>query len=190
MKMLLAPLARKHIRTVRALGLNYAQHAKESGAPEPKYPVLFYKPVTAIAGPTDEIPVPSLVQADEGLDYECELVIVIGKKGTNIPESEALNYVLGYAIGNDVSHREWQLKRGGGQWGLGKSFDGWAPFGPGIVTSNVIRDPHALKISTKLNGRTVQSSSTKDMIFNVAKSVSFLSQGTTLLPGDLIFTGT
>ena len=189
-KMLLAPLAREDIATVRALGLNYAQHAKESGAPVPKYPVLFFKPVTAIAGPTDEIPVPSLVQADEGLDYECELVVVIGKEGSNIPESEALNYVLGYAVGNDVSHREWQLRRGGGQWGLGKCFDGWAPFGPGIVTSNVIRDPNALSISTKLNGRTVQSSSTKDMIFSVAKSISFLSQGTTLLPGDLIFTGT
>jgi 2-keto-4-pentenoate hydratase/2-oxohepta-3-ene-1,7-dioic acid hydratase in catechol pathway len=189
-KTLLAPLAREDIPTVRGLGMNYAQHAKESGASEPKYPVLFFKPLTAIAGPTDEIPVPPLVQPDEGLDYECELVIVLGKEGRNIPESEALNYVLGYAIGNDVSHREWQLRRGAGQWGLGKSFDGWAPFGPGIVTSNVIRDPNALGISTKLNGRTVQSSSTKDMIFGVARTVSFLSQGTTLLPGDLIFTGT
>lgn len=188
--MLLAPLARRDIPSVRGLGLNYAQHAKESGAPEPKYPILFFKPLTAISGPKDEIPVPALVQRDQGLDYECELVIVIGKEARDVSESEALDYVLGYAIGNDVSHRDWQLKRGGGQWALGKSFDGWAPFGPGIVTSNVIRDPNTLRISTKLNGQTVQDSSTKDMIFNVATTVSFLSKGTTLLPGDLIFTGT
>ncbi|KAL4868757.1 hypothetical protein BDV12DRAFT_168940 [Aspergillus spectabilis] len=189
-KLLLAPLARKDIKTVRCLGLNYEQHAKESNLPIPKYPVLFYKPITSIAGPTDDIPVPPLAQEGEGLDYECELVIVIGKEAKEVPESQALDYVLGYAVGNDVSHRDWQLKRGGGQWGLGKGFDGWAPFGPGIVSSQLIRDPNALRISTKLNGHEVQSSSTKDMIFNVAQTVSFLSQGTTLLPGDLIFTGT
>ena len=100
------------------------------------------------------------------------------------------DYVLGYAVGNDVSHRDWQIKRGGGQWSLGKAFDGWAPFGPGIVSSSVISDPNNLAISTKLNGQTVQSSSTKDMIFGVAKTIAFLSQGTTLLPGDIIFTGT
>ncbi|EAU31679.1 conserved hypothetical protein [Aspergillus terreus NIH2624] len=189
-KTLLAPLARKDIGTVRCLGLNYEQHAKESSLPIPKYPVLFYKPVTAITGPTDEIPVSLMAQEGEGLDYECELVIVMGKEAKNVPEGQALDYVLGYAVGNDVSHRDWQIKRGGGQWGLGKGFDGWAPLGPGIVSSRLIRDPNALHISTKLNGQTVQSSSTKDMIFNVAKTVSFLSQGTTLLPGDLIFTGT
>lgn len=189
-KLLLAPLAREDIGTVRGLGLNYEQHAKESNLPIPKYPVLFYKPVTSIGGPTDDIPVPYLVQEDEGLDYECELVIVIGKQAKDVPENRALDYVLGYAVGNDVSHREWQIKRGGGQWALGKSFDGWAPFGPGIVTTDVIRDPNALTISTKLNGQTVQSSSTKDMIFHVVQTVSFLSKGTTLLPGDLIFTGT
>lgn len=189
-RMLLSPLARKDIGTVRCLGLNYEQHAKESNLPIPKFPVLFFKPVTSIAGPTDEIPVPLIAQECEGLDYECELVAVIGKEATNVPESKALDYVLGYAIGNDVSHREWQIKRGGGQWGLGKGFDGWAPFGPGIVSSKIIRDPNALQISTVLNGQTVQSSSTKDMIFGVAKTIAFLSQGTTLLPGDLIFTGT
>lgn len=189
-KMLLAPLAMKDIKTVRGLGLNYKQHAKESNLPAPKYPVLFYKPVTSITGPNDEIPVPSIAQECEGLDYECELVIVIGKQARNVSESDALDYVLGYAIGNDVSHREWQLKRGGGQWALGKSFDGWAPFGPGIATRELIRDPNALSITTKVNGQIVQSSSTGDMIFDVAKTVSFLSTGTTLLPGDLIFTGT
>lgn len=131
-----------------------------------------------------------MAQEGEGLDYECELVIVIGKEAKDVPESRALDYVLGYAVGNDVSHRDWQIKRGGGQWGLGKGFDGWAPFGPGIVSSRLIRDPNALHISTRLNGQVVQSSSTRDMIFSVAKVVAFLSQGTTLLPGDLIFTGT
>ncbi|KAJ5224140.1 hypothetical protein N7468_008682 [Penicillium chermesinum] len=189
-RLLLAPLARQDIAAVRCLGLNYAQHAKESGNPIPKYPVLFFKPVTSISGPTDDIPIAPLALEGEGLDYECELVIVIGKEARDVPESKALEYVLGYAVGNDVSHREWQIKRGGGQWGLGKTFDGWAPFGPGIVSTKLIPDPNALRISTVLNGQTVQSSSTKDMIFGVAKTVSFLSQGTTLLPGDLIFTGT
>lgn len=189
-KLLLAPLSREDIGTVRCLGLNYAQHAKESNLPEPKYPVLFYKPVSSITGPTDDIPIPLLAQEGEGLDYECELVVVIGKEAKDISEDHALDYVLGYAVGDDVSHRDWQLKRGGGQWGLGKSFDGWAPFGPGIVSSDLIRDPNSLHLSTKLNGKTVQSSSTRDMIFGVAKTISFLSKGTTLFPGDLIFTGT
>jgi 2-keto-4-pentenoate hydratase/2-oxohepta-3-ene-1,7-dioic acid hydratase in catechol pathway len=189
-KTLLAPLARHDIGTVRGLGLNYEQHAKETNLPIPTYPVLFYKPVTSITGPTDDIPVSAMAQQCEGLDYECELVAVIGKEARDVPESRALDYVLGYAVGNDVSHRDWQMKRGGGQWSLGKGFDGWAPFGPGIVSSSLIHDPNALNISTKLNGQTVQSSSTKDMIFAVAKTIAFLSQGTTLLPGDLIFTGT
>lgn len=158
--------------------------------PIPNYPVLFYKPVTALTGPFDQIPVPAPAQEAEGLDYECELVAVIGKEARDVPESRALEYVLGYAVGDDVSHREWQLKRGGGQWSLGKGFDGWAPFGPGIVSSSLIKDPQNLKISTKLNGQTVQQSTTKDMIFGVAQTIAFLSQGTTLLPGDLIFTGT
>ena len=189
-RLLLAPLAREDVRTVRCLGLNYEQHAKEAKMPIPKYPVLFYKPVTALTGPFDNIPVPAPAQDVEGLDYECELVAVIGKEARDVTESRALNYVLGYAVGNDVSHREWQLKRGGGQWALGKGFDGWAPFGPGIVSSALIKDPQALRISTKLNGKIVQDSSTKDMIFGLAKTISFLSQGTTLLPGDVIFTGT
>lgn len=132
---------------------------------------------------------------------------IIGKKCSDVPESNALDYVLGYAVGNDVSHRDWQIKRGGSQWSLGKGFDGWAPFGPGIVSSALIKDPQTLRISTKLNGETVQvccdgrnaleaqadasqDSNTEDMIFSVAKTIAFLSQGTTLLPGDLIFTGT
>lgn len=170
--------------------MNYAEHAKEIKATPPKFPVLFYKPIPALGGPGDEIPVPRMAQEIDGVDYECELVIVIGKEAKDVPVERALDYVLGYAVGDDVSHREWQLKLGGGQWALGKSFDGWAPFGPAIVTHDVIRDPNALGIWTRLNGRTVQASNTRDMIFGVAETVSFLSRGATLLPGDLIFTGT
>ena len=132
----------------------------------------------------------AIAQEGEGLDYECELVAVIGKEARDVPESIALDYLLGYSVGNDVSHRDWQLKKGSGQWSLGKGFDGWAPFGPGIVSPSVIKDPQALKMTARLNGKLVQDSSTKDMIFSVAQTISFLSQGTTLLPGDLIFTGT
>ncbi|KAK0731161.1 Fumarylacetoacetase-like protein [Lasiosphaeris hirsuta] len=189
-RLLLAPLALEDVRTVRCLGLNYALHAKESKMPIPKYPILFYKPVTSLAGPTDPIPIHPLAQEGTGLDYECELVAVIGKTCADVPESKALDYVLGYAVGNDISHRDWQIKRGGGQWGLGKGFDGWAPYGPGIVSSRLIEDPQTLKITTKLNGKTMQESNTADMIFNIRKTIEFLSQGTTLLPGDIIFTGT
>ncbi|KAL9119393.1 MAG: hypothetical protein Q9187_004054 [Circinaria calcarea] len=189
-KTLLAPLAASDVKTVRCLGLNYENHAKESGMPIPKYPILFYKPITSLTGPTSPIPVPLPAQEAPGLDYECELVAIIGRPALNVPASSALDYVLGYAVGNDISHREWQLKRGGGQWALGKGFDGWAPYGPGIASTDLIRDPQALRISTKLNGEMVQESETKDMIFGVRDTIAFLSRGTTLLPGDLIFTGT
>ena len=208
---LLSPLAPEDVRTVRCLGLNYVLHAKETGMALPKYPVLFvritpcrhsirapvfrsnpaqYKPSTSLSGPTDPIPVPAGIQDDAGLDYECELVAVIGRKGVNIAEEDALSYVMGYSVGNDVSHRDWQIKKGGGQWSLGKGFDGWAPWGPGIVSSALIRDPQTLQISTRLNGTTVQDSNTNDMIFSVKQAISFLSKGVTLLPGDVIFTGT
>lgn len=187
---LLCPLARADVPTVRCLGLNYAQHAKESNMPIPQYPILFFKPVTSLAGPYDNIPVAPLAQEGEGLDYECELVAIIGKEAHEVSEADALSYVAGYAIGNDVSHRDWQIKRGGGQWSLGKGFDGWAPFGPGVVSSSIIKDPQNLRITTKLNGETLQDSNTRDMIFGVAETIAFLSKGTTLLPGDVIFTGT
>ncbi|KAI9674281.1 MAG: hypothetical protein M1829_003828 [Trizodia sp. TS-e1964] len=158
--------------------------------PIPKYPILFYKPVTSLGGPQDTIEIPTIAAEAEGLDYECEMVVVMGKEARDVPESRALDYVLGYTVGNDVSHREWQIKRGGSQWSMGKGFDSWAPFGPGIVSPKIITDPQGLQISTKLNGIVVQESSTKDMIFSIAQTIAFLSQGTTLLPGDLIFTGT
>jgi 2-keto-4-pentenoate hydratase/2-oxohepta-3-ene-1,7-dioic acid hydratase in catechol pathway len=112
-------------------------HAKEAGVAVPKYPVIFYKPVTALASPTADIPVCGLAQVSPELDYECELVIIIGKQGKDISEENALEYVLGYAVGNDVSHRGWQLERGGGQWGTGKMFDGWAPISGAIVSPEV-----------------------------------------------------
>ncbi|KAI1806709.1 hypothetical protein F4811DRAFT_568513 [Daldinia bambusicola] len=189
-RLLLAPLALEDVKTVRCLGLNYALHAKEANLPIPKYPVLFYKPVTSLSGPTDPIPIHPIAQEELGLDYEVELVVIIGKEAKDVPESEALDHVLGYAVGNDVSHRDWQVARGGGQWSLGKGFDGWAPYGPGIATSNVIKDPQTLQISTRVNGQTVQESNTADQIFNVRKTIAFLSRGHTLLPGDLIWTGT
>ncbi|PWW76137.1 hypothetical protein C7212DRAFT_279058 [Tuber magnatum] len=187
---LLAPFAPKDTKTVRCLGLNYAQHAKESNMDIPKFPVLFYKPNTSLSGPSDPIPIPKAAQDEPGLDYECELVVVIGKEARDVSEDSALDYVLGYCAGNDISHRDWQLKKGGGQWSLGKGFDGWAPIGPAIISPSLIPDPQKLRIFTKVNGQAVQDSSTADMIFSVAKTLSFLSQGTTLLPGDFVFTGT
>ncbi|RAL63504.1 hypothetical protein DID88_003924 [Monilinia fructigena] len=167
-RLLLAPLATEDVKTVRCLGLNYEQHAKESNMPIPRFPVLFYKPITSLSGPTDPIP-----NSLNGSRRNCfRLCSWLCRRG------------------DDVSHREWQIQRGGGQWALGKGFDGWAPYGPGIVSSQLIKDPQNLNIFTKLNGKIVQESSTKDMIFGVAKTIAFLSQGTTLLPGDLIFTGT
>jgi len=190
-KALLSPLAPADIKTVRCLGLNYAKHAKESNMPQPTSPILFYKPTTSIAGPFDSIPVPPIAAAYPGMDFECELVAVVGKPCRDVSAKQALDHVLGYSVGNDVSHREWQLKKGGGQWSLGKGFDGWAPFGPGIVVSHLLPEGAAqLRISTKVNGQEMQSESTSDLIFGVAETVAFLSQGTTLLPGDLIFTGT
>lgn len=131
---------------------------------QPPVLILFqHKPATSLAGPVDPIPIPTIAQEAPGLDYECELVVVIGKKCVDVPESNALDYVLGYAVGNDVSQREWQLKRGAGQWCHSKGFDGWAPFGPGIVSTDLIKDPNALRISTKLNAKTVQVNKTAKM---------------------------
>ncbi|KAM0666547.1 hypothetical protein MY4038_008167 [Beauveria bassiana] len=186
---LLPPLAPAHSGTVRCLGLNYADHAKENKLPEPKYPVLFFKPPTSLSGPTDPIPVPHMAQEMDGLDYECELVIVVGKQCKDVLESEALECVFGYAVGNDLSHRDWQLKHGN-QWAHGKGFDGWAPYGPGIVSARLIEDPQSLAIWTKVNGEVLQCGNTADQIFGVKETISLLSRGVTLMPGDLIFTGT
>lgn len=163
----------------------------------PTFPILFYKPWTSLSTPSDPIPVTAGYQAQgdfvSSMDYETELVVVIKKKAFNISEAEALDHVLGYASGHDVSHRGWQIERGGQpqpQYSMGKGADGWAPWGPALVSTNVISDPNNLKLWTKVNGVVKQNDTTANMIFNVQQLVSFFSMGITLLPGDIIFTGT
>lgn len=182
---LLAPVEPVNIFCV---GLNYRAHAVETGAPIPADPVIFMKPTTAVSGPGDPIPLPACSRGPE-VDFECELAVVIGKRGRDIPEEQALEYVLGYTVANDVSARRWQ-KHSGGQWVRGKSFDGFCPLGPALVTREEIPDPQGLRLRTVLNGRVMQEGTTADMIFPVARLVSFLSQDTTLLPGTVILTGT
>lgn len=170
------------------IGLNYRQHAIECSLPLPKEPVVFMKNPSAAAAHLEPIRIPSIC-GDE-IDYECELAVIIGRPCRDVAREQALDYVLGYAPGNDVSARIWQMQRGGSQWVRGKSFDTFAPFGPLIATVDEIGAAGDLTIRTELNGEIVQDSTTADMIFDVPTIVSFLSQGTTLRPGTVIFTGT
>ena len=183
---ILSPIAPTNILCI---GLNYREHAAESGMPPPEHPILFMKPTSALTNPGDPIRLPAC-QHEEEVDYECELAAVIGKEARDVSEAEALDYVLGYTCGNDVSARRWQLHGGGGQWIRGKGFDTFCPLGPVLVTADEIPDPQALAIRTYLNGQTMQDHTTGDMIFTVAQLVSFLSQDTTLLPDTVIMTGT
>lgn len=144
--------------------------------------------MTGIIGPFDDVPIDASAQ-DDGLDCEVELVVVIRKAAYNVSEEEALTYVLGYTIGNDMTHHGW-MRKGNRMGALGKQFDGWCPIGPCIVPAESIEDTKRLRLWTKINGETIQDGSTKEMIFSVPRLVSFLSQGTTLLPGDIILTGT
>jgi 2-keto-4-pentenoate hydratase/2-oxohepta-3-ene-1,7-dioic acid hydratase in catechol pathway len=169
------------------LGLNYADHAKEGGVPIPKDPVLFSKYATALIGHEDAIVLPPV---SKEVDYEAELVIVVGKRGRHLGAGEAMDYVAGYTIGHDVSARDWQLKKDGKQWMVGKTFDTFAPTGPVLVTADEVPNPHSLGIRLRLNGETMQNSTTQQMIFPVSAIVAYLSQVFTLEPGDLIFTGT
>lgn len=188
---LLSPLESDQIKTVRMIGMNYRRHAEEIGLALPQWPCLFYKPSSAISSAVEDIVVPKVAQIEgNAIDYEAELVVVIGKRGKDIAEADALDYVLGYTAGNDLSQRTWQIERGSTQFSLGKMFDTWAPIGPALVSPRAIRDPNNLKIGSKINGEVRQGSTTNDAIFSVKKLISFLSQGTTLQPGDLIFTGT
>lgn len=171
------------------IGLNYRHHAAESGAKTPEIPILFVKGTNALQNPGDPIMLPTHLRSDE-VDYECELAVVIGKTCKNANRENALSHVLGYTCGNDVSARDWQIKKGGGQWCRGKFFDTFAPLGPVLVTPDEIPDPNALKISTILNGEKVQDWNTNDMIFDVPALIEFLSGSTTLLPGTVILTGT
>jgi 2-keto-4-pentenoate hydratase/2-oxohepta-3-ene-1,7-dioic acid hydratase in catechol pathway len=183
---ILAPLQPTQIL---AVGLNYRQHAEETGAKIPEYPVLFMKGLNALQHPGAPILLPRHLLSTE-VDYECELAVVIGRACKNVAPDQALDYVLGYTCANDVSARDWQKKWGGGQWCRAKTFDTFAPLGPCLVTPDEIPNPQALRLRTLLNGETMQDSNTSDMIFDVAQLISFLSGSTTLLPGTVILTGT
>src|SRR3984893_2019502 len=171
------------------IGQNYRQHAAEVGMSAGEYPVAFMKAVNTLQHPGESILIPSHAGTNE-LDYEGELVVVIGKSCKDVTRERALDYVAGYACGNDVSARDWQLKKGGTQWCRGKRFDSFAPIGPCLVTPDEITNPNALRIQTTVNGRTMQDGNTADMIRDVPALIEFLSQSTKLLPGTLIFTGT
>lgn len=168
------------------VGLNYAKHAAESGMAIPEEPVLFFKASSAICGPFDEVIIP---KGGDKTDWEVELAVVIGKEASYVSESDAMQHVAGYVLHNDISERGFQLERSG-QWVKGKSCDTFAPLGPFIVTADEIDDPNNLELWLDLNGKRVQHSSTSDFIFNIAEVISYISQFMTLLPGDIISTGT
>ena len=168
------------------IGLNYARHAAESGAEIPKEPVVFMKATTSLAGPNDDVVIP---RGSVKTDWEVELAVVMAARATYVSESEAMQYVAGYCIHNDYSERSFQLERGG-QWCKGKGCDTFAPLGPFLATTDEIEDPHTLRLWLSLNGTMCQDSGTSDMIFRIPALVSYLSQFMTLLPGDIISTGT
>ncbi len=174
------------IRQFVAIGLNYRKHAEEAGLPLPAEPIVFTKAITSLSGANDDIVMP---RGSEQTDWEIELGIIIGSTARSVAEADALKYVAGYCAANDVSERHWQIHRNG-QWGKGKSFDTFGPVGPWLVTADEIADPQTLDMELSVNGVTKQASNTSDMIFSVAQIVSYLSQFMTLLPGDVIVTGT
>lgn len=181
---LLAPISSPS--KVICIGLNYRDHALETNSPIPEEPVVFNKFPQAVVGPEDPVVLPAVAHE---VDYEAELVVVIGKQGRKIRKEDAFQYVAGYTIGNDVSARDWQKGRPGGQWLLGKTPDTFAPTGPYLVTADEV-DPHDLKVQLRLNGQTMQNSSTRELIFGIDALIAHLSQLFALQPGDLIFTGT
>jgi len=182
----LAPIVPPNILCI---GLNYRKHAQETGAKIPAFPVLFMKNTAALQNPGDPILIPTHLKSNE-VDYECELAVVIGRTCKNVSRANALDFVLGYTCGNDVSARDWQKQFGGGQWSRGKTFDTFCPLGPCLVTPDEIPNPNALKIRTLVNGEALQDWNTDDMIFDVPTLIEFLSGSTTLLPGTVILTGT
>jgi len=171
------------------IGQNYRRHADEVGMSSGDYPVVFAKGANTLQGPGGPIAIPTHAGTAE-LDYEGELVVIIGKACKDVTRDRALDYVAGYTCGNDVSARDWQLKKGGTQWCRGKSFDTFAPIGPCLVTPDTIAAPDGLSIQTTVNGRVMQDGNTRDMVRDVPALIEFLSQSTTLLPGTAIFTGT
>ena len=181
----LAPAIARPSKIV-CVGLNYAKHAAESGMEAPSEPVVFFKATSAWSGPNDNIVIP---RNSKKTDWEVELAVVIGKKAKYVSEANALEHVAGYAVHNDYSERQWQLEMLG-QWVKGKSADTFAPFGPFMATKDEIPDPNNLGLWLKLNDKKIQDSNTTDFIFNIQQVVSYLSQFMTLLPGDVISTGT
>ena len=171
---------------ILCIGLNYAIHAKETGAAIPTEPILFMKSTTSLTGPFDNIIIP---KNSEKTDWEVELAVVIGKKASYVSEAEAMDYVAGYVLHNDVSERAFQLERGG-TWDKGKGCDSFAPLGPWMVTKDEIPNPHTLRLWLSLNGKMMQDGNTDDLIFNIPQLISYSSQFMTLLPGDVISTGT
>jgi 2-keto-4-pentenoate hydratase/2-oxohepta-3-ene-1,7-dioic acid hydratase in catechol pathway len=170
---------------ILAIGLNYADHIAESGQGTPEKQIWFSKLPNAVNGPYDPIQIP---KASSAIDYEAELVVVIGKRCRHVSKADAASVVFGYTAGNDVSVRDWQFHTA--QWIVGKSFDTHAPIGPWIVTADEIGDPHALGIRCRVNGELRQNSNTRNLVFNVYDQIAYLSEAMTLLPGDMIFTGT
>ena len=179
-----SPMARPS--KIVCIGLNYADHAKETNATPPTEPVIFMKATSSIVGPNDKIIIP---KASVKTDWEVELAVVIGKKASYVSEADAMNYVAGYVLHNDVSEREFQLERGG-TWDKGKGCDTFAPLGPFLATKDEIPDPHNLRLWLKVNGKMMQDGTTANLIFNIPQLVSYTSRFMTLLPGDIISTGT
>jgi len=174
---------------ILCIGLNYRRHAEETGAKISSFPVLFMKSPSAAQHPGAPILLPRKLRSDE-VDYECELAVVIGRDCKNVSREDALSYVAGYTCANDVSARDWQLRRSGSQWCRAKSFDTFAPLGPCLVTADEIEDPNQLAIQTRVNGEVLQKSHTSDMLFDVPALIEFLSASTTLAAGTVILTGT
>lgn len=179
-----SPIARPS--KIVCIGLNYAKHAKETGANIPTEPILFMKSTTSLTGPYDQIIIP---KNSVKTDWEVELAVVMGKKASYVSEHDAMQYVAGYVLHNDVSEREFQLERGG-TWDKGKGCDTFAPLGPWMVTPDEIPNPHQLRLWLSLNGKMMQDGNTDDLIFNIPQLISYLSHFMTLLPGDVISTGT
>jgi 2-keto-4-pentenoate hydratase/2-oxohepta-3-ene-1,7-dioic acid hydratase in catechol pathway len=179
-----SPIARPS--KILCIGLNYSKHAAESNMAIPSEPILFMKSTTSLSGPFDPIIIP---KDSVKSDWEVELAFVIGKKASYVSEADAMDYVAGYVLHNDVSEREWQLERGG-TWDKGKGCDTFAPLGPFLATRDEIPDPHNLRLWLKLNGKILQDSNTDDLIFNIPFLISYVSKFMTLLPGDVVSTGT
>lgn len=184
MPQLAPPIARPS--KIICIGLNYSDHAAETGATLPQEPIVFFKSTTSLVGPNDDLILP---KGSEKTDWEVELAVVMGKRATYIDEADAMDYVAGFCLHNDYSERHFQLERGG-QWVKGKSCDTFAPLGPFLATPDEVKDVHNLRLWLKVNGRPMQDGSTANMVFKIPFLVSYLSQFMTLLPGDVISTGT